>query len=134
MEIKRILELRARMEKALAAYLGGRGDNPFNNRDIGYINPSADVYIDGRRQLIFIETPAMIEDSVKVDIIDDNLVFSSGKTVSRHTGRKYLQIERKIGSYTKRIPLAFKESEVVSVKHSYKLGVIKIEIEYGEKK
>jgi HSP20 family molecular chaperone IbpA len=133
MEIKRILDLRARIDKALAAYLGTNRQPQDDGRDVGYIDPCADVYTDGTRQLIFIETPDLIEDSIKIEVSDGSICFAGSKKITRHTGRKYLQIERKIGTFTKRVPLAFPDSKIVSMKNSYKLGVIKIEIEYGEK-
>ena len=132
MEIKRILDLRARIDKALAGYFGANRQSRDDGRDVGYIDPCADVYTDGGRQLIFIETPDLIEDSVKIEVSDGEICFTGSKKVTRHTGRKYLQIERKIGTFTKRVPLAVPGSDVVSIKNSYKLGVIKIEIEYGE--
>lgn len=134
MEIRRILELRARIDKALASYLGAKKKSPDSGRDVGYINPSADVYVDGNRQLIFIETPDLIEDSVKIDLADGSVCFTASKRITRHTERKYLQIERKIGTFTKRIPVAFQNRPVISMKNSYKLGVVKIDVEYGEKK
>lgn len=134
MEIKRIVELRSRLEKALVSYIERNKKTLGDTKNIGFINPSSDIYIDGNRQLIFIETPAMIEDSVKIEVVDGNLIFSARKKITRHSGRKYLQIERKVGVFTKTVPLAFKEKKFSSIKHSYKLGVIKIEVEYGEKK
>ena len=134
MEIRKIAELRERIEKALADYFSSKCQIPDGNRDIGYINPAADVYLDGNRQLVFIETPTLIEDSVKIDIAESDIRFTAGKETLKGSGRKYLQIERKIGEFTKSIPRAWTDRDIISVEHSYKFGVIKIEIEYSEAK
>jgi HSP20 family molecular chaperone IbpA len=131
MEINRLVELRARLEKALLEYLKGR-ERPHDDPErVGYLDSSMDVYMDENRQLIFLETPGIIEDSIKIDISGNIVSFSAEKNLDRPYGRKYLQMERPVGTYFKAIPLT-KESGVTSINHTYKYGVVKIVIEYGE--
>ena len=134
MEIRRIIQLRARLEKALLTYLSGRGRSLSTKKDMRFINPGMDVYTDGLRQLIFLETPAVNKDSIKIEASGDTIVFSAEKKVSRNSDCKYIQIERSVGTFFKTIPLAFENVRVISINHTYRLGVVKIEIEYsGEK-
>ncbi|HNW81446.1 MAG TPA: Hsp20/alpha crystallin family protein [bacterium] len=131
MEIKRIIQLRARLEKALLTYLDGK-NKPFTARkDMRFINPKSDVYTDGKRQLVFLETPAINKDSIKIDVSGDSIVFSAEKNISRNPDRKYIQIERTVGTFFKTTPLAFERENILSIDHTYRLGVVKIEIEYG---
>jgi len=131
MEINKLIELRARLEKALLEYLKGKNRPGNDPEKVGYLDPSMDVYMDGNRQIIFIETPGIIEDSIIVDISGHTALFSSEKNLERPYGRKYLQMERAVGTYFKNIPLT-RENSIKSVTHSYKYGVVKIVIEYGE--
>ncbi|HDT11363.1 MAG TPA: Hsp20/alpha crystallin family protein [bacterium] len=133
MEISRLVELRARLEKALLEYLKGRSKPENDPEKVGCLDPSMDVYIDGERQLIFLETPDIIEDSINIELSGQILSFSAEKKLDRPYGRKYLQMERSVGTYFKSISLE-DDGPVKSISHSYKYGVIKIEIEYGEKK
>lgn len=131
MEIKRIIQLRARLEKALLTYLDGK-NKPFHSRkDMRFINPKSDVYTDGQRQLVFLETPAINKDSIKIDISGESIVFSAEKNIRRNSDRKYIQIERMVGTFFKTIPLVSESENIKSITHTYKLGVVKIEIEYG---
>jgi len=133
MRVKKIVELRTRFEKAIANYVDSR-DRMFEEDETpGYVDPVADVYLDGDRQLIFIETPAMDEKSVVTEVQDDLIVVTAKKNVPRPAGRKYSQMERAIGTYQKKVSLAFRDREIENISHSYKFGVIKIEIIYGEK-
>lgn len=100
----------------------------------GFVDPVADVYMDGNRQLVFIETPAMDEKSVETEVKDGVLEFTARKNTARPAGRKYFQMERPVGMYLKKIPLAFRNMEVKEICHSYKFGVIKIEIIFSEEK
>ncbi len=131
MRVKKIVELRARFEKAIANYVDSRDRMFEDDENPGYVDPVADVYMDGNRQLVFIETPAMDEKSVVTEVKDSEIVFYARKKMSRPAGRKYFQMERSVGMYMKRIPLAFRDREVKDICHSYKYGVIKIEIIYG---
>lgn len=134
MRVKKIVELRARFEKAIANYVDSRDRMFEDDENPGYVDPVADVYLDGNRQLIFIETPAMDEKSVVTEVKDDVLVFSAKKNTPRPAGRKYFQMERPVGMYLKEVDLAFRDRDVENVSHSYNYGVIKIEIKYaGEK-
>lgn len=134
MRVKKIVELRARFEKAIANYVDSRDRMFEDDENPGYIDPVADVYLDGNRQLIFIETPAMDEKSVITEVKGDVLVFSAKKSTSRPTGRRYSQMERPVGMYLKEVELAFRDRKVENVCHSYSSGVIKIEIKYEEEK
>ena len=131
MRVKKIVELRARFEKAIANYVDSRDRMFEDDENPGYIDPVADVYMDGNRQLVFIETPAMDEKSVVTEVKDDVVVFSAKKKMPRPAGRKYFQMERPVGIFLKEIPLAFRNREIDEICHSYKYGVIKIEIIYG---
>jgi len=131
--VKKIVELRARFEKAIANYVDNR-DRVFEEDETpGYVDPVADVYLDGNRQLIFIETPAMDEKSVVTEVKDDFIVVTAKKNTPRPAGRKYSQMERSVGTYLKKVSLAFRDRDVKEICHNYKFGVIKIEIIYGEK-
>lgn len=134
MRVKKIVELRARFEKAIANYVDSRDRMFEEDENPGYIDPVADVYLDGNRQLIFIETPAMDEKSVVTEVKDDVVVFSANKNTTRPAGRKYFQMERPIGMYLKEVALAFRDRKVEDVCYSYSFGVIKIEIKYGGEK
>ncbi len=131
MGISKLTELRAQIEKALLDYLKGRNKLGDRSEKIGCLDPAMDVYLDGDRQLIFLETPAIIEDSIKIEVSDNTLSFSAEKKLDRPYDRKYLQMERPVGVYFKTIDLT-KKNRVNSISHTYKFGVIKIEIEYGE--
>ncbi len=131
MDINKLNELKARFEKALLEYLKGSGKLANDPERVGYLDSSMDVYMDGNRQLVFLETPGITEDSITVELAGGNLIFSCEKLLDRPYGRKYLQMERSVGAYFKNIPLA-KESPVKSIAHSYKYGVVKIEIEFGD--
>lgn len=131
MEIRRIIQLRARLEKALLTYLGG-GGRPFSHKkDVRFINPRTDVYTDGLRQLIFLETPALNKDSIKIDMTGGAVIFSGEKRMVRNADRKYIQIERSVGTFFKTIPLAFDNMNISGISHTYRHGVIKIEIEFS---
>jgi HSP20 family molecular chaperone IbpA len=132
MEIKTIIDLKARFEKALIEYLKGTGKMSEDPERVGYLDPSMDVYIDGNRQLIFLETPGVSEDSITTETEDGTLIVSCEKNLDRPYGRRYLQMERSVGIYFKTVPLE-KNRTVKSISHSYKYGVIKIVIEYGAK-
>lgn len=133
MEIKRIIQLRARLEKALLTFLDAKNKSLNARKDMRFINPKGDVYVDGNRQLIFLETPALNKDSIKIDISDDSVIFSAEKNILRNSARKYLQIERTVGTFLKTIPLVLDNPGIKSINHTYRLGVIKIEIEFGGK-
>ncbi|HRZ78616.1 MAG TPA: Hsp20/alpha crystallin family protein [bacterium] len=131
MEITRIIQLRARLEKALLTYLGSGGRSFSHKKDMRFINPRMDVYTDGQRQLIFLETPAVNKDSIKIDVSDRNIVFSAEKKICRNSDRKYIQIERSVGTFFKTVPLAFDDLNISGICHTYRHGVIKIEIEFS---
>lgn len=132
MEIERIVQLRARLEKALLNYMDGKNKILHLQKDMRFVNPKSDVYIDGNRQLVFLETPAIVRDSIKTSVVGDEVIFSAEKIISRNSIRKYLQIERTVGTFMKSIPLVFRDRKIKNIDHSYKFGVVKIEIEYGD--
>lgn len=131
MEIRRIIQLRARLEKALLTYLGSQGRSFSLKKDMRFINPRMDVYTDGLRQLIFLETPAVNKDSIKIDVSGGSVVFSAEKKMARNADRKYIQIERSVGTFFKTVPFAFENMSIKNITYTYRLGVIKIEIEYS---
>lgn len=131
MRVKKIVELRTRFEKAIANYVDNRDRMFENDENPGCIDPVADVYMDGNRQLVFVEAPAMDEKSVETEVKDDIMIFAAKKKMPRPAGRKYFQMERPVGMYMKKIPLAFRERRIEDICYSYKFGVIKIEIIFG---
>ncbi|MFO7735976.1 MAG: Hsp20 family protein [bacterium] len=136
MRLENLLELRDRLNKLISRYTEKLED--INLRSSEYspvIKPPMDVYSDGNRQLVYVETPDIIKKTLvfKMDTSSNSLTFSASKgnaeKKEKNHRRNYMNMDRKAGKYSRKIPLTA-DSSVSSVKHSYKLGVLKIEIIY----
>ncbi len=132
MKIEKLIDLRIRMERVIAAYVARMGEDYLEDeRGLNIISPAADVYVDGDRQIIFIETPALIETSVDIGYRNNMLIFRGEKKIPDHHNRKYLHLERNTGSYFKIVPLEHPEEEIKKIDFTYKYGVIKIAVTFG---
>ncbi len=131
MNVEKLIDLRIRMERVIANYVARVSEEYLEDeRGLNVVAPAADTYLDGDRQIIFLETPALDEQSVEITRREGMLIFRGIKRKPDQTGRRYLHLERSAGDYLKILPLERPEEEVVSVEHSYRHGVIKITVLY----
>jgi HSP20 family molecular chaperone IbpA len=133
MKISKIQNIKSRFERLVANYISKMGEEyeeMENRNDI--LSPPSDVYMDLNRQLIFIETPALDLETVKIAHSDDTLTFKAEKTGPLKTNRHYIHMERSAGSYHKNVQLEKPGSEVKDINFTYKYGVIKITVTYGD--
>lgn len=131
MNMEKLIDLRTRMERVIANYVARVSEEYLEDeRGLNVVAPAADTYLDGDRQIIFLETPALDERSVEITRREGMLIFRGVKRRPDQAGRRYLHLERSTGDYLKILPLERPEEDIVSVAHSYKHGVIKITIRY----
>ncbi len=132
MKVEKLVELRNMMEKVIDDYIARMGDEFVQEGEkVNVISPPMDIYEDGNRQIIFMETPSLQETSIQFHFKSGNLVFLGEKGRTDENGTNYLHMERSMGSYFKIVPLMKDEKLVEEVNHSYKLGVVKITVKYG---
>ncbi len=133
MKIEKLIDLRLSMERVIANYVARMSEEYLEDeKGLNVISPATDTYLDGERQIIFIETPALEEKSVDISRRDGMLVFRGVKKVPSRHNRKYLHMERNTGDYLKLVPLEKGEENIADIEHSYKYGVVKITVTYRE--
>ncbi len=133
MNMERLIDLRVRMERVIANYVARVSEEYLEDeRGLNVVAPAADTYLDGDRQIIFLETPALDERSVEITRREGMLVFRGLKKRPDQASRRYLHLERSTGDYLKIVPLERPEQDIVSIEHSYKHGVIKIVVLYRD--
>ncbi len=134
MNMEKLIALRSRMERVIANYVARMSEEYLEDeRGLNVVTPAADTYLDGNRQIVFLETPALDEQSIEVTCRDGMLLFRGVKRKPDLGGRHYLHLERSTGDYLKVLPLERPEQEIESVEHSYKYGVIKITVHYRDR-
>lgn len=133
MKVEKLLEMKSRMERIIANYIAKMGEDYAEGEEgVNIITPPADTYLDGVRQIMFIETPSMDMESVNISCKNNMLVFKADKVSAKTNKRKYLHMERSLGSYFKLVPLQKEEKDIEEIKFTYKYGVIKITVWYKE--
>lgn len=134
MKVEKLLELKNRMERIIANYIAKMGEDYLEvEKSMNIISPPADIYLDGNRQIIFLETPGIVSSTVDISYRNGMLVFKAEKKKPEKLNRKYIHMERNIGNYFKIVPLEMGEKDITGIEHTYKYGVIKIEVSFGDK-
>ena len=131
MNMEKLIDLRSRMERVIANYVARVNEEYLEEeKGLNVVAPAADTYLDGDRQIIFLETPALDERSVELSRRDGMLLFRGLKRKPNYGERHYFHLERGTGDYLKVLPLERADEDILSVKHSYRHGVVKITVLY----
>ena len=130
MRMNTLIELKRRMERILASFFMNFSDRTSDETNI--ITPSADSFLDGNEQHIFLNTPSLNESTVSIDLRDNALMFQ-GEKITPVTDRDtvFTHMERNFGSYMKVIPLAKEADEYSAMTTTYTDGVFHIVITFG---
>lgn len=133
MKIERLIDLRLSMERVIAHYVARMSEEYIEDeKGLHVISPAADSYLDGDRQILFLETPALDGSTIEISHHNGMLVFRGSKKQPDRRGRRYLHMERATGDYLKVIPIEGKEEAIAGIEHSYRFGVVKIVVTFSE--
>jgi len=131
MNMEKLIDLRSKMERIIANYVARISEEYLEEKKgLNIVSPPADTYLDGDRQIIFLETPSLDEKSIEITHRDGMILFRGIKKKPDHGKRRYLHLERGTGDYLKILPLERPKDEIITTECSYKHGVVKIVIIY----
>jgi len=128
MQVVKFIELKNRINEIVARYATFSEDGA-QSKDF---SPPSDVYIDGKREIMFIELPNIDIDSLNTNVKNSVLSLKCKRVKIDRSSRKYLHIERMNYSYSKEFKLSGDSTNIKSIDNSYKRGVLKIIVNYGD--